>query len=107
MPGDEALKVTKDRSGYAEWRADSRCSRADEKLQIKIQYEQKTAIRGIRINLQLVTQLGEIAFTTSDHSSRHKDTSMPGTYLSSCLIPEKLFNTGQYTIRLSIDVPGV
>jgi hypothetical protein len=106
MPGDETLKVT----GVALARSNGQPVvdvRSDEKLQIKIQYEQKTLIRGIRVSLQLVTQLGEIAFMTSDHSSRNADTSMPGTYLSSCSIPEKLLNIGRYTIRLSIDVPGI
>jgi lipopolysaccharide transport system ATP-binding protein len=106
MPGDEALSVTKVSLARANGQPAVDVP-SDEKFQIKIQYEQKTLIRGIRINVQLVTQLGEIAFTTSDHSTRNADTYMSGTYLSSCWIPEKLLNIGRYTIRLSIDVPGV
>jgi len=79
---------------------------ADEALQIRIQYEQRKLIRGMRINIQIVTQLGEIAFTTSDHSSRTSETSLPGVYTSTCRVPGRLLNVGRYTIRLGIDVPG-
>src|SRR5450631_3844533 len=83
MPGDETLSVA--RVSLARSNGQPVVDvRSDEKFQIKIQYEQKTRIRELRINIQLVTQLGEIAFMTSDHSSRKADTSMPGTYLSSC-----------------------
>jgi lipopolysaccharide transport system ATP-binding protein len=106
MPGDETLRVA--RVSLARSNGEPVVDvRSDEKLQIKIQYGQKTLIRGLRINVQLVTQLGEIAFTTSDHSSRDPNTSLPGIYLSSCWIPEKFLNIGRYTIRLSIDVPGI
>jgi lipopolysaccharide transport system ATP-binding protein len=81
--------------------------RSDEDFQIKIQYEQKTRIRGHRINLRLVTQLGEIAFTTSDHSSRTEATGLPGTYVSSCRIAGQLLNIGRYTLRLGVDQPGI
>ena len=81
--------------------------RSDEDFHVRIEYQQKAKIRGIRINLQLVTQLGEVAFTTSDHSSRNENLALPGTYQSTCLIPGRLLNIGQYTIRLGIDQPGV
>jgi len=105
MPGDDTLKVSR----VALARSDGQPTmevRSDEKFQIKIQYEQKKLIRGARISLQLLTQLGEIAFMTCDHSSRHEDKFLPGTYQSICWIPEKLLNIGRYTIRLGIDVPG-
>ena len=102
IPGDETLRVTSvallgsNRQPIAN-------VPSDEKLQIKIRYQQKTVIRGLRINIALVTQLGEIAFMTSDHSTRNSDTSIPGEYVSSCFIPEKLLNIGRYRIRFAID----
>lgn len=106
MPGDETLKVARVVLARSNGQP-AREIRSDEKFQIKIQYEQKTLIRGIRISIQLITQLGEIAFTTCDHSSRDENTFLPGIYQSLCWIPEKLLNIGQYTIRLLIDEPGV
>src|SRR5262249_55957073 len=106
MPGDETLKVTR----MALIRSNGQQTvdvRSDEKFQIKIEYEQTTRIRKLRICIQLLTAFGEIAFKTSDHSSRSADTSGPGSYVSSCSIPERLLNLGRYIIRLSIDVPGV
>ena len=106
MPGDETLKVT----GVSLTTSDGQPAtevHSDNDFYIKIEYEQKTQIRGLRINLQLVTQLGEIAFTTCDHSSRNGDMGSPGAYRSICQIPGKLLNIGQYTVRLAIDQPGV
>jgi lipopolysaccharide transport system ATP-binding protein len=105
-PGDETVKVKgvalRDLSGNPLTEILS-----DEEFQIKVQYEQKTLIRGLRLSIQIANQMGEIAFTTSDHSSRKIDTSMPGTYESSCSIPARLLNISRYTIRLSIDIPGI
>ena len=106
MPGDETLRVER----VSLTKSDGKLAtevQSDERFQIKIQYEQRAHIRGLRIYVQLVTQLGEIAFITSDHSIRNEGTFVPGRYESSCWIPGKLLNIGQYTIRLGIDVPGV
>ena len=106
MPGDETVRVERVSLTKSNGKLTTEVP-SDERLQIKIQYEQRTRICGLRIALQLVTQLGEIAFTTSDHSIRNEGVFVPGRYQSSCWIPEKLLNIGQYTIRLEIDVPGV
>jgi lipopolysaccharide transport system ATP-binding protein len=106
MPGDRAVKIASVSLLKSDGQSASEI-RADEEFQIRIRYSQNTQIRGLRINLQLVTQLGEIAFTTSDHSSRNETTGLPGPYVSTCLIPGKLLNVGQYTIRLEMDQPGI
>ena len=106
MPGDETLRVERVSLTKSDGKLTTEVQ-SDERFQIKIQYEQRAHIRGLRISVQLVTQLGEIAFTTSDHSIRNEGTFVPGRYESSCWIPGKLLNIGQYTIRLEIDVPGV
>jgi len=106
MPGDEALRVKKV-ALVGSKQVPTREVRSAEQIRIECEYEQRQFIRGLRINLQLVTQLGEIAFTTTDHSSRTAATFHPGTYLSTCCVPERLLNIGRYTIRLSIDVPGI
>jgi lipopolysaccharide transport system ATP-binding protein len=106
MPGDKTLSVT--RVCFA--RSNGQLTnefRSDEDIQIKIDYEQKTKISGLRIKLMLVTQLGEIAFMTSDGSSRNQESQLPGAYRSTCSIPRNLLNTSQYIVRLSIDQPGV
>jgi len=106
MPGDETLRVERVSLTKSDGKLTTEVQ-SDERFQIKIQYEQRAYIRGLRISVQLVTQLGEIAFTTSDHSIRNEGVFVPGRYQSSCWIPEKLLNIGQYTVRLVIDVPGV
>jgi lipopolysaccharide transport system ATP-binding protein len=106
MPGDKTLRVTRVCLAKSNGQPTNEF-RADEDIQIKIDYQQKTTIRGLRIKLQLVTQLGEIAFMTSDHSSRNEQSQLPGAYQSTCSIPRNLLNTSQYIVRLSIDQPGV
>jgi homopolymeric O-antigen transport system ATP-binding protein len=106
MPGDGRLGVKKVSLTRSNGEPTTQV-RSDEDFNVRIEYQQKTQVRGIRINLQLVTRLGEIAFTTSDHSSRNQDLGSPGIYQSTCSIPARLLNIGQYTLRLSVDVPGV
>jgi lipopolysaccharide transport system ATP-binding protein len=106
MPGDETVRVERVSLTKSDGKLTTEVQ-SDQRFQIKIQYEQRAHIRGLRIFVQLVTRLGEIAFTTSDHSIRNEGVFVPGRYQSSCWIPEKLLNIGQYTIRLGIDVPGV
>ncbi len=60
---------------------------ADDPIEVGIRYEQRRPLRGLRLSIQLVTQLGEIAFATSDQSSRTSDTAGAGEYLSACRIP--------------------
>ena len=106
MPGDEALRVKKV-ALVGSNQVPTREVHSAEQIRIECEYEQRQFIRGLRMTLQFVTQLGEIAFTTTDHSSRTAATFHPGTYRSTCRIPERLLNIGRYTIRLSIDVPGI
>jgi lipopolysaccharide transport system ATP-binding protein len=79
----------------------------DEPFSIAIDYEQRTDVRGIRISLQLMTRLGEVAFTTTDHCERAAWADRPGVRTSTCQIPGKLLNQGKYTIRVCADIPGV
>jgi lipopolysaccharide transport system ATP-binding protein len=79
----------------------------DKGFEVRVEYEQAKSLQGQRVNLQFLTSLGEIAFTTTDHSSRSLEASGAGEYISICRVPPRLFNPGRYLIRLSVDVPGL
>jgi lipopolysaccharide transport system ATP-binding protein len=105
MPGNESVQVQKFRVTKLDDSPTGEIG-ANEAFRLNVEYRQTDPIRGVRINIQLVTQLGEIAFTTSDHSARNESTSGAGVYTTTCEIPGKILNVGRYTFRLSIDVPG-
>src|SRR5579872_3351640 len=79
----------------------------DEPFWISIEYEQSVRLRTIRISIQFLTPLGEVAFTTTDHSERSFETDGPGGHISTCHVPGRLLNRGRYTIRMSADMPGI
>jgi lipopolysaccharide transport system ATP-binding protein len=106
MPGDDTFRL-RELSIIAQRQLAGVEVPAEEPFEIAIEYEQVVHVRSIRISLQLITAYGEIAFTTSDHSARTASVDEPGIRLSKCLIPGHLLNIGTYTIRLSVDIPGV
>ncbi len=77
-----------------------------EQIQVKIYYRVKKPLTGFRINLYLYTAQGELAFVSTDHYMR-RETTLPGFFLSTCIIPGGLFNIGKYIIDIHIDIPGV
>lgn len=79
---------------------------ADKLIKVEIYYEIKRPIRGLRFNLYVLTQEGEIAFLTTDHDFR-KEIEFPGMYKNECIIPEGLLNRRGYIIAISCDIPGV
>ena len=105
-PGDDTLAVQSVSIQTSMQNAASEVS-TDEAFQITIQYEKRVAVRGVRVQLQLVTATGEIAFTTTDHSERSFQTDGPGIGFSTCSIPARLLNVGRYAIRLAVDIPMV
>lgn len=106
MPGDETFRLRNVSVKTIAQTATSEVS-TDEAFQITIEYEKRVPVRGVRISLQLATASGEIVFTTTDHSERSTQTDQPGIGFSRCFIPAKLLNVGRYTIRLSVDIPGI
>jgi hypothetical protein len=77
-----------------------------EAIQITVTYQLKTALKGMRINLALLTEHGELAFLTTDHSIREYSDDL-GTYRSIALIPGKILNRQTYIVGIGVDVPGV
>jgi len=73
---------------------------------VQISYEVKKPILGMRINLQLITQEGIIAFVSTDHSYQPVQLP-PSVYKNVCAIPGRLLNIGVYTIKISAGIPGV
>jgi lipopolysaccharide transport system ATP-binding protein len=106
MSRDGALKVQKVRVNTRNHSCVTQVM-TDEPFSIAVVYKQNADVRGVRISLQLITPLGEVAFTTTDHMARAPHSDGPGSRISTCYIPGKLLNRGRYVIRLCADIPGV
>ncbi|MCK4815010.1 ABC transporter ATP-binding protein, partial [bacterium] len=78
----------------------------DKPIKIEIYYTVKKSLRGMRINLRLLTLQGEIAFQTTDHNVR-AETVQFGKYKSICIIPGELLNIGKYSVKVGSDIPNV
>ncbi|GEM_PF-2299568 len=78
----------------------------DKPIQVEIWYDVKRALRGMRINLALLTLQGEIAFVTTDHNVRNEEV-QPGNYKSICTIPGGLLNIGKYIVKVGGGIPSV
>jgi lipopolysaccharide transport system ATP-binding protein len=88
-------------------RADVTQLMTEEPFSISVRYEQMADVRGLRISLQLVTGIGEVVFTTTDHLERTTEMDLPGVRVSTCRLPGKLLNRGRYAVRFCADIPGI
>jgi len=77
----------------------------NEPIGVEIYYEVMQPLRGARLNLHVLTQEGDAAFSLTDHDARPQPES-PGIYRSTCTIPGGLLNRRAYTLELSFDLPG-
>jgi len=75
-------------------------------IRVEVVYEVKTPLLDLRIRLAFLTSTGEVAFQSYDKNVR-KDTVVPGTYRSTCIIPENLLNVGEYIVRVGAGSPEV
>lgn len=80
---------------------------AQEEIGIRIYYQIKNQIKGMRLVIQILTQMGVVAFTSTDHSIRVPKLQSAGSYISKCSIPGFLLNNGNYIVRVWSGVPGV
>ena len=78
---------------------------ATESIRIELEYRVTAPLHGARALLFISTQEGELAFQSTDHSSRDAQQE-PGLYRTSCTIPGALLNCRLYVVELSFDVPG-
>ncbi len=74
---------------------------------VEITYRVHEPVRGMRLILQLKTQEGVVAFSSTDHKERDITTLMPGMYTARCLIPGGLLNQRKYLVRIHAGIPGV
>lgn len=74
-------------------------------IRIEIDYEVKECLRGARAILTISTQEGELAFLSTDHSTRDSE-QHPGRYKTSCTIPGKLLNRRVYLVGIGFDIPA-
>ena len=78
---------------------------ADQPVTIEITYEVRQRLRGARIQIQIGTQEGEIAFQGTDHHYQ-AELLEPGRYQSICTLPGGLLNRRRYTVSVQCDIPG-
>jgi lipopolysaccharide transport system ATP-binding protein len=105
-PGSKALELSAvelegERSGVAG------CVQADEELRIALHYTQLDECPGCRFVFQLLTASGEVAFTSTDQRYREMRRYAPGRYRTTCTIPARLLNRGNYSIRVWAGIAGV
>jgi lipopolysaccharide transport system ATP-binding protein len=78
---------------------------ADRAIVVEIHYQVKRRIRGLRFNLLLQTQEGELAFAATDHLYQ-QELQMPGLYKTSGTIPGRLLNRRTYVMAIGCGIPG-
>jgi len=79
---------------------------ADEPIKVEVEYELTKPVRGMRIVIQLLTQHGEVVFTSSDHNIRGPEEQI-GRFISTCEVPPGLLNSTVYIIKAGAGIPGV
>ncbi len=79
----------------------------DEDVRIAIDYALAEPIRNLRVGFQLENRWGHVVFRTGDADwiPALNETRAPGRYRSTCRIPGKLLNVGDYFVSLRVDVP--
>ncbi len=75
-------------------------------IQIEIDFNVLTELRGMRFVIRFITCDGHVAFASTDHNIRDNELKT-GNYKSVCTIPPNLLNQGEYLVRVSADIPGV
>jgi lipopolysaccharide transport system ATP-binding protein len=75
-------------------------------ITVEIDYEVKSRLRGARTMLQVSTQEGEQAFSSTDHLVRDSEQE-PGSYRTSCTIPGGLLNLRMYLLGVAFEIPGI
>jgi lipopolysaccharide transport system ATP-binding protein len=105
-PGTETLRLRKIQLLSAANNIKSVFS-AQEPIDVCIYYDLLQQVQDMRVVLQLVSSTGEIAFTSTDHSTRSGETYPPGRYLSRCRIPGALMNLGHYSVKVWAGIPGI
>ncbi|MCP4661249.1 MAG: ABC transporter ATP-binding protein [bacterium] len=79
----------------------------DEDFLVTIDYALAESIRNLRVGFQLENRWGHVVFRTGDADwiPALAETRAPGRYRSTCRIPGKLLNVGDYFVSLRVDVP--
>jgi lipopolysaccharide transport system ATP-binding protein len=80
---------------------------ATKPIDIEIGYTIKKPLRGMRIVMTLLTNQGEIAFSSTNHAVISDMECLPGSYQVTCRIPGDLLNAITYSLRIHIGQPGV
>jgi lipopolysaccharide transport system ATP-binding protein len=79
----------------------------DQAITVAIEYELLLPVRGLVIEISLLTESGDTAFAGTDYAARKEGTQTPGRYESRCTIPAGLLNRTGYVLRLRAFVVGV
>jgi len=80
--------------------------KVNEPIYVRVTYQVKKILRGMRIVFLLSTQEGEVAFASTDQNMRQAELD-PGHYRSVIRIPENLLNTRKYYLQLHFGIPGI
>jgi lipopolysaccharide transport system ATP-binding protein len=95
------LKAVTSQNGFATGVVDCRADFA-----IKVQYENKKAVRGSRFFIIVRNAKGEVVFTTSDYDELSKEAAerKAGVFSSTVTIPGGLLKVGTYYVTFGADV---
>ncbi|MBL4760071.1 MAG: ABC transporter ATP-binding protein [Mariprofundaceae bacterium] len=80
---------------------------ATKPIDVEVQYSLKEPVRGMRVVLTLLTDQGEIAFASTNHSIVSDRAYLPGKYIITCRIDDNLLNNGSYVVNVQLGQPGV
>lgn len=80
---------------------------ASNPIVVEIRYRVDQEIQGLRFVLTLLTDDGEIVFSSTDHARREGTRVVPGEYVTRCILPKGLLNRRRYVVRIHAGVPRV
>ena len=80
--------------------------RTDDEIHVEMDYTVAEPLRGMRLTILVVTDLGEVAFCSCSHTET-QSRQEPGSYTAICTIPARLLNRRRYILQVSADIPGV
>ena len=103
-PGDKSMIFT-EIAVYNKNGISQSTFRPDQDIDVFIRINVLNPVVGMRINLTLTTNSGEIAFSTSSHYLTQTKM-QKGAYLLKCFIPKNLLNVTQYTLVINAGIPG-
>jgi lipopolysaccharide transport system ATP-binding protein len=79
----------------------------EDEIVISLRYRLRRPVKYLRIGFRLLAKDGTVVLTSGNTDNSQIENSDAGVYLSTCKIPPRFLNKGDYYLTLTSDVPWV